>query len=101
MDWIKDKFWGLNDIFEKYPKVFWITMLYLSLAAMATIGYVPLLEGLANLNIMGMYPFYPMIADNIDLLRWGILVIPTVILLYGWSDAEDLYYKLNSKRYRH
>lgn len=100
MNWIKNKLWDLNDVFEEYPRVFRRTMLYLALAALATICYLPLLKGIATFNLMGTYPFYSLIADNIDLLQWGLLAIPVVILLWGWCDAEDLYYYLKNKRYR-
>ncbi|MCG2575186.1 hypothetical protein LVY74_16745 [Acinetobacter sp. ME22] len=101
VEWIKNKLWDLNDVFEEYPKVFWLFMFYLAIALTAMIGYMPILVKLANFNLMGGYPFYPVIAENIDMLKWGIPIIPSVILLWAWADVAEFYYTLKSKKYRY
>lgn len=101
MDWIKNKLWDLNDVFEEYPRVFRRMMFYLVLAGLATVFYLPFLKGVASFNLMGTYPFYSLIEANIDWLQWGFFAVPAVILFWGWCDADDLYHYLKNKRYRY
>lgn len=101
MDWIKEKFWHLNDVFEEYPKVYWMTIFYMVLAVIAAIGYFPLLKGIANLTLITVQPFQALIIENFDMLRWGQIAIPLVILIWGMLDAADLYRGKVAKRYRY
>lgn len=99
MNWIKAKFWNISDVFEEYPKVFRRAIFYLVLAGLMACFYTYLLNAVVSFNIMGTYPFYSLITDNIDVLQWGIIGIPVVILLWGWCDAEGLYYQLKNRKY--
>lgn len=99
MNWIENKYWELKDIFREYPSVKRVTIFYIVLAIAALIAYLPLLKGIANLNIMGTSPLHTLILDNISILKWGVLAIPALILLWGWCDAEDMYYRLRNRKY--
>jgi len=99
MEWIKEKLEYLGCIYDEYPKVYWCSMLYMVLAGATVIGYFPLLVGVANLSILNGQPFQQMITENLSWLRWGIIVIPVLILFFGWCHADDLYHKLRNKRY--
>lgn len=101
MDWIKQKLWELNDVFEEFPKVFWCVMFYFVLAVMAIFLYVPLFTSLANINLMGIMPFQQIITENWNVLQWGLIVAPFVILLIGWMHADDLYEVSMRKKYRY
>jgi len=99
MDWVKEKLWELSDVFEEFPKVYWCSIAYMALAVLAVFMYVPLFSAIANFNLLGVMPFKQMIADNWDMLRWGLIAFPMAILLIGWIHAVDLYERLMRKRY--
>lgn len=99
MSWIKEKLWELNDVFEEFPKVYWCTMFYITLTIIAGFLYEPLFNTIANINLLGVMPFKQMIAENWNVLQWGAIVAPLVILLNGWIHTVDLYERLARKRY--
>jgi len=80
MGWIKDKLEHLWCIYDEYPKVYWCSIFYMVLAGMVLIGYFPLLAGIANFNILNAQPFHQMIIENLSWIRWGFVVIPTLII---------------------
>ncbi|AUX90205.1 hypothetical protein [Acinetobacter sp. ACNIH1] len=99
MEWIGEKLEYLSTIFSEYPRVLRRTIFYIVLAPVLTLAYYFLLNGAANFNIMGMYPFNAWLIDNYNLLRWGLITIPLLILLWGWGDTSDLYHELKEKKY--
>lgn len=99
MDWIKEKLWELNDVFDAFPKVYWLIMFYMALAVMAIFMYVPFFGSLENFNLLGVIPLKQIILENWSVLQWGVIVVPVVILLIGWVHAADLYARLLRKRY--
>lgn len=99
MDWVKDKFWQLNDVFDEYPKVYWCVMLHMVLAAVAMFSYMPLFEAIANLDFVGVKPFKSLIVENWEMLRCGVVLLPVVILLFGWVHADELHDRLMRKKY--
>lgn len=101
MEWVKEKLWQLNDVFDEYPRVFWCIAFYMALALIAIFSYFPILNGIANLNILGTHPISQLIVENFSLLRWGVIVSPVLILLLGWCHADELHTKLVKKKYRY
>ncbi|WP_180024059.1 hypothetical protein [Acinetobacter sp. YH1901134] len=99
MGWIKEKLWELSDVLEEFPKVYWLTMFYVALAAISVFMYVPLFSKIADLNLLGATPFKQTIIESWNMLRWGLIVSPITILLIGWIHAADLYERLMRKRY--
>lgn len=99
MEWIKNKLWNLGEVFEEFPKVFWLSMFYIILSAIAMFSFFPSIHAIANFNFMGTLPVYNLIAENYEMLRWGVLVIPVTILLWGWADVDDVYLKLRNRKY--
>lgn len=99
MDWIKEKCESLLWIFFEFPRVFFLTMFYLVVALAVMVAYFPLLHSIAEFNLIGAAPFYSLIADNYHILKRGFLVVPALILLWGWTDAEVLYLKLRKRKY--
>lgn len=100
MDSLKDKFWQLNHVFDEYPKVYWCVMLHMVSAVVAVFSYMPLVEAIANFNVMGITPLKSLIVDNWEVLRWGIVLFPVGILLFGWIRADELHDRLMRKKYR-
>lgn len=96
---IKEKALELFFIFEEYPKVFRRFIFYLLLAPILMLMYFFLLNWINNLNFMGIYPFGQLIGENYKLLMWGIVLMPALVLLWGWADTHDLYYELKDKKY--
>lgn len=101
MGWIKDRLWRLGDAFEEFPRVLWLSIFYFVIAMVVMLGFFPVLHSIAAFNLMGTTPFYSLIGENYNFLRWGFLVLPALILLWGWADAEDLYLRLKERKYRY
>ena len=101
MEWVKEKLWELNDVFDEYPRVFWCIVFYIILALIAIFSYFPILNGFANLDILGTRPLFQVIVENISWLRWGVIVSPVLILLLGWCHADELHTKLVKRKYRY
>lgn len=101
MDWIREKLEYLSYIFSEYPRVLRRTIFYIVLAPFLTMVYYYLLIVAADFNIAGMHPFNTWLVDNYNLLRWGLIAIPLLILLWGWGDTSDLYHELKEKKYGH
>lgn len=101
MEWLKEKLWQLNDVFEEYPRVFWCIVFYMALAVIAVFSYFSILNGIANLNILGVRPLFQLIVENFSWLRWGVLISPILILLLGWIHTDELHAKLVRRKYRY
>lgn len=100
MEWIKEKLEHLGYVFDEYPKVYWCSIFYMAIAAIALIGYFPLLKGIASLNILGTQPFQQLIVENLNWLRWGLIAVPVLILFFGWCHAAELHERLMRRKYR-
>lgn len=99
MEWINSKFGEFNAFINQFPKVFWLGVFYIFFALTVFAFYLPFLNAIANFNIVGTKPFYTLISENYNFIKWGVFVIPFSILLLGWSSAEALYYKLRKRKY--
>ncbi|EXC24853.1 hypothetical protein J536_3808 [Acinetobacter sp. 809848] len=53
--------------------------------------YFPALSNIANLEILNTKPLYSMVLNNLDTLKWGIIVVPMIVALLGWNLIDDLY----------
>lgn len=101
MGWVKIKLWQLNEVFDEYPRVFWWIAFYMALALIAIFSYFPILNGIANLDILGTRPLFQLIVENFSWLRWGVIFSPVLILLLGWCHADELHTKLVKRKYRY
>jgi len=101
MEWIKDKGERLLGVFVEFPRVFWLSLIYFVVAMIVMFGFRSTLHSIAYLNFMGTTPFYNLIAENYHILKWGFLMLPALILLWGWADVEDLYLRLKQRKYRY
>lgn len=101
MDWIKEKLWQLDDFRQAFPSVFWSSYVLILLVVACAVFYFPALSKIANFEILNMKPLYPMITDNLDTLKWGIIVTPLILALIGWSFIDDLYQKKLKRYYRY
>lgn len=96
---IIDKLWALNDVFEEYPKVFSLMMVYLLLMVAVVFLFFPCLKWLANLQILNTYPLYELILRNFETLRWGVVVLPFLIAIHGFFEVIGLHDRFKKRRY--
>lgn len=94
-----DKLWEINNVFEEYPKVFYLMMVYLVLMVAVVFLFFPCLKLLANLQILNTYPLYELILRNFDTLRWGVVVLPLVLAFFGFFDVIGLHDRLKKRKY--
>lgn len=99
MGWIGNKIDDITIAFGMFPKLKWLAIFYFIIAMLVMGFYLPFLKGIANFEIMqNIQPFYHLIAENFTVLRWGVLLIPAVILILGFLDVNDLYHEKLEKR---
>ena len=96
---IIDKLWALNDVFEEFPKVFYLMMIYFVLIVAVVLLFFPCLKWLANLQILNTYPLYKLILRNFDMLRWGVVLLPLVIAIHGFFEVIGLHDRLKMRKY--
>lgn len=101
MGWLKDKLWELDDIFTAFPKVKWLLIFYMFLSIVSAFMYMPALEAIANFKFNTAQPFYSLIVENFHILKWGQLVIPLGLILWGILDVMDLYQRKLEKHWRY
>lgn len=92
MDWLREKLWQLDDFRKAFPKVFWWLYLLIFLVIGSAIFYFPLLNAIANINF-GLIekPFFSTISNNIEVLKWGVFIVPLIVLLLGLNFADKIY----------
>lgn len=93
MEWFKEKLWQLEDFREAFPSVFWGSYILIILMFASMVFYFPVLSRIADIEILNGKLFYPLIMENIDVLKWGVLIVPTLVGLIGWSLISRLYQK--------
>ncbi|HFE9653365.1 hypothetical protein OHW45_06290 [Acinetobacter baumannii] len=96
---IIDKLWALNDVFEEFPKVLYLILIYLVLIGAVIFLFFPCLKWLTNLQILNIYPLYELILRNFDTLRWGVVVLPLLIAVHGIFDVMALHERLKKRKY--
>ncbi|MCG8283852.1 hypothetical protein MID07_04305 [Acinetobacter seifertii] len=96
---LTDKLWALNDVFEEYPRVFYLSVIYMVLIGVTISIYFPVLKWLVNFEIFFNYSFREVIISNFDTLRWGVVVLPLVIALFGFFDVIGLHDRLKKRKY--
>jgi hypothetical protein len=94
-----DKLWAINDLFEEFPRVFYLMMVYLVLMVAVVFLFFPFLKWLANLQILNTYPLYELILRNFETLRWGVVVLPLLIAVHGFIEVIALYDRLKKRKY--
>jgi len=94
-----DKLWALNDVFEEFPKVFYLMIFYLVLMVAVVFLFFPCLKWLANLQILDTYPLYELILRNFEILRWGVVVLPLIIAFHGFFEVIGLHDHLKKRKY--
>ncbi|MCX0332227.1 hypothetical protein NVT87_15270 [Acinetobacter radioresistens] len=99
MEWFKEKLWQLEDFREAFPSVFWGINILIILMFASMVFYFPVLSKIASFELLNVKPFYPLIVDNIDALKWGVFIVPILVGLIGWTFIGELYQrKLNRFR---
>ncbi|ANS22246.1 hypothetical protein [Acinetobacter baumannii] len=96
---IKDNLWALNDVFEEYPKVFYLSVIYIVLIELSLSIYFPLLQWLVNFEMFFNYPLREVIISNFDTLRWGVVVLQLVIGFHAFFDVLALHERLEKRKY--
>lgn len=94
MDWLREKLWQLDDFKKAFPKVFWWLYLLIFLVIGSAVLYFPLLNKIANIELGYLEkPFFSIISTHIEVLKWGVFVVPLIVLLLGLNFAEKIYQK--------
>lgn len=93
------KLWVLNDVFEEYPKVFYLLVIYIVLIVLSLSIYFPILQWLVNFEMFFNYPFREVIISNFDTLRWGVVVLPLVIGFHAFFDVLAHHERLEKRKY--
>ena len=101
MEWVREKLQQLDEFKQAFPSVFWCSYVLILMVVAAMMVYFPFLNKVANLEILNVKPFYLMISNNMDTLRWGVIIIPTAVGLIGWSAIDELYQRKLKKYYRY
>lgn len=101
MEWLNDKLHELDDFRQAFPSVFWSGYFLILLVAASMMLYFPVLSKIANLEILSVKPWYSMVMDNMDTLKWGFFVVPVVVGLIGWGLIDDLYQRKLKRYYRY
>lgn len=96
---LTDKMWALNDVFEEYPRVFYLSVIYMVLIGVTMSIYFPVLKWLVNFEMFFNYPFREVIISNFDVLRWGVIVLPLVIAFHAFFDVLVLHERLEKRKY--
>lgn len=94
-----DKLWVLNDVFEEFPRVFYLMIIYILLMVAVVLLFFPCLRWLANFQVLNTYPVYDLIYRNFDMLRWGVVVLPLIIAFHGFFDVIALHDRLKKRKY--
>ncbi|MCV2444928.1 hypothetical protein [Acinetobacter bereziniae] len=92
MDWLREKLWQLDAFKKAFPKVFWWLYLLGFLVMGSAVFYFPFLNAIANIDfgLMGK-PFFSIISTHIEVLKWGVFVVPLIVLLLGLNFADKIY----------
>lgn len=93
------KLWVLNDVFEEYPRVFYLSVIYMVLIVGSMSIFFPVLKWLVNFEMFFNYPFREVIISNFDTLRCGVVVLPLVIGFHAFFDVLALHERLEKRKY--
>ncbi|WP_151741611.1 hypothetical protein [Acinetobacter seifertii] len=94
-----DKIETIEYVFKAYPKVYYRLTLFTVLTVLLTWFYCLGLTWLMSLQVFYTYPLFSFISENYDLLRWGGILVPLVVAIYGINDVIDLYKELKMRKY--
>jgi len=95
-----EKIETIEYVFNAHPKVFYKLIWFTFLTILLTWIYCLGLPWLMNLQVFNTYPLFSFISENYDLLRWGGVLVPLVVAIYGINDVIDLYKELDMRKYR-
>lgn len=101
MDWIKDKLLELDAIFTEFPSVFKRSCFYMFLVGAIILVYQPFLQWLYDLKLLNSYPLQTIMESNLNLLKWGQIVVPLIAAVFFWIDVESMYEEKYYRKYRH
>ncbi|MFV5384340.1 hypothetical protein [Acinetobacter junii] len=101
MDCLKEKLWNLNDIFEQFLSVFVISITTMCIAAISPFIYMKALIAIANFRLFNTKPYFDLVVNNYEVLKFGIIIIPIAILIIGFDLAYGRYQRIICRyRYR-
>jgi len=95
MGWLYEKIENIEGVLNEYPRVFWRIFKYFVFAVIAAFIY----SWIFNVMTREVFGGLPWVVENKDLLHWGVVVTPVLVLLWGWGDTVDLYHELKSRKY--
>ncbi|RSN81527.1 hypothetical protein EA770_10440 [Acinetobacter baumannii] len=99
MEWLKEKMESLGEVFDQFPSVLIIVLFTICMAIFSPFVYVSILTGIADTQILTAFPFKSLIEDNIDILKYGLVLVPFAVICIGFSLAHERYSRILSRFY--
>lgn len=100
MNWVKDKLFRLSEVFEEFPRLYWLSMFYMGIVFAIVIAYQPVLEWIYNFELFNQHIFQELIQNNLQILRWSQIVLPLVVSIFCWLDIASLYEEKYFRKYK-
>ncbi|AYA02101.1 hypothetical protein BEN74_03935 [Acinetobacter sp. WCHAc010034] len=98
-DWLERTHIKVDLAFKEFPKLKYLSLLYVALVILAASFYLPLLKYGYGFNLLGNFPFQNFIAENLGWLVWGQFVVPVVLAIFFYWDISELHDEKYLKKY--
>lgn len=99
-DWMVKKALALDVVFREFKTIEYWSWAAMALVAFLTITYQHIIFKLYNMEIFNQYIFKDIIASNIDIIRYGQLLLPLIVGLTCYLLICEKYESLVDKKYR-
>ena len=100
MNAAKEKLIRLGEMFDEFPKLYWLSLFYMGIVFAIMITYEPIVVWAYKLELFNQNPFQLYIASNLQILRWGQLVLPLIVALLCWFSIASLYEEKYFRKYK-
>lgn len=99
-EWVSRSSAKVNCAFSEFPKLKYLSLFYGVFVLLAAFFFEPILVWAHGLNFYGNYPLQNFIAENIDWLLWGKLVVPVVLAICFYCDVSDRHDERYLQKYK-
>ena len=99
MGGLRDKIDHIEEILHQFPSVLFIVLLTICFAVFSPFVYVSIINGISNTQILTTFPFKGLVENNIDVLKYGLVIVPVAVLCIGLSLAQERYSRIISRFY--
>lgn len=99
-EWLEFRLTKVDCAFREFPKLKYLSLLYLVLVVMVAILYMPILKLAHGFNFFGNYPLQSFIAENVSWLVWGRFIVPLFLALFFYLDVSNRHDEKHLRKYR-